>query len=160
MIHIASHPEINKRPVEAAVLRRQSRPIVASLPISVSGVGAQGDPCTATILWFIMHSPSAFLSCLIHSLELRGSNQQKPSSETGRNLARNGLEFCRRSISHTAVQSCDMRPTALLPLRLKAWYGFLSPLRIYRPRPGFNLSALGPVVSTITIRPPRTTIKI
>jgi hypothetical protein len=28
--------------------------------------------------------------------------------------------------------------TALLPLRRKLCYGFLSPLKIYRPRPGLN----------------------
>jgi hypothetical protein len=46
-----------------------------------------------------------------------------------------------------------MGPTALLPLRRKWCYGFLSPLKIHRPRPGLNPRTLGPVAST---RPPRT----
>jgi hypothetical protein len=33
MIHIANHPGMNKRPVEAVVVRRQSHPIIAKLPI-------------------------------------------------------------------------------------------------------------------------------
>jgi hypothetical protein len=34
MVHIANRPEMNNRPVEAAVLRRQSHPIIANLPIA------------------------------------------------------------------------------------------------------------------------------
>jgi hypothetical protein len=33
MVHIGNHPGINNRPVEA-VLRRQSHPIIANLPIA------------------------------------------------------------------------------------------------------------------------------
>jgi hypothetical protein len=33
MFHIANHSEMTNRPVETAVLRRQSRPIIAKLPI-------------------------------------------------------------------------------------------------------------------------------
>jgi hypothetical protein len=33
----------------------------------------------------------------------------------------------------------------------------LSPLKIHLPRPGLNQLILGPVASTITTRPPRTT---
>jgi hypothetical protein len=33
MVHIANRPGMEKRPVEAAVLRRHSRPIIANLPI-------------------------------------------------------------------------------------------------------------------------------
>jgi hypothetical protein len=45
-----------------------------------------------------------------------------------------------------------MGSPALLLLRRKSWYGFLSPLKIYRPLPGFNLQTLGPMASTITIQ--------
>jgi hypothetical protein len=45
----------------------------------------------------------------------------------------------------------DMRHPVLLPLRKKASFGF------YRPWPGFNPLTLGPVASTLIIRPPRTT---
>jgi hypothetical protein len=48
-----------------------------------------------------------------------------------------------------------MGPTSLLPLRRKSCYGFLSPLKIHRPRPGLNPRTLAPVVSTLTTRPPR-----
>jgi hypothetical protein len=42
-------------------------------------------------------------------------------------------------------------------LRSKSCYGFLSPLKMRRPRPGLNPQILGVLVSTITTRPPRMT---
>jgi hypothetical protein len=33
MVYIANHPETNKTPIEAAVQRRQSHPIIANVPI-------------------------------------------------------------------------------------------------------------------------------
>jgi hypothetical protein len=48
-------------------------------------------------------------------------------------------------------------PTVLLPLRRKWKSGFLSPLKIHRPRSGSNPRTLGPVASTLTTSPPRTT---
>jgi hypothetical protein len=36
MVHIANHTGMNNRPIEAAVLRRQSHPIIANLPINQS----------------------------------------------------------------------------------------------------------------------------
>jgi hypothetical protein len=50
-----------------------------------------------------------------------------------------------------------MGPTALLPLRRTWCYGFLSPLEIHRPRSGSNPRTLGPVASTLTTSPPRST---
>jgi hypothetical protein len=50
-----------------------------------------------------------------------------------------------------------MGPTALLPLRRKLCYRFLSPLKIHRPRPGLNPQTLGPVASTLTTSPPTAT---
>jgi hypothetical protein len=44
-----------------------------------------------------------------------------------------------------------MEPTALLPLRRKLCYGFLSPLKIHWPRPGLNPQTLGPVASTCSV---------
>jgi hypothetical protein len=41
--------------------------------------------------------------------------------------------------------------TALFPLRRKSWYGFLSPLKIHRSRPGLNPRTLGPVASTLPL---------
>jgi hypothetical protein len=37
MLNIANHPEMNSRPVEAAVLRRQSHPIITNLPLCCCG---------------------------------------------------------------------------------------------------------------------------
>jgi hypothetical protein len=53
-----------------------------------------------------------------------------------------------------------MGPTALLPLRRKWCSGFLSPLKIQRPRSGLNPRTLGPVASTLTTSPPRSTYTI
>jgi hypothetical protein len=50
-----------------------------------------------------------------------------------------------------------MGPTALLPLRRKWSSGFLSPLKIHRPRSGSNPRTLGPVASTLTTSPARAT---
>jgi hypothetical protein len=44
-------------------------------------------------------------------------------------------------------QSCDMGPTALLPVRRKAYGGFL--------RPGFNPRTGVPEASMLTTRPPK-----
>jgi hypothetical protein len=49
-----------------------------------------------------------------------------------------------------------MGPTALLPLRKKSCYGFLSSSKIRRSRPGLNTLTLGPMASAIATRPPRT----
>jgi hypothetical protein len=73
-------------------------------------------------------------------------------------------EFCLRNISIHArkvlLHAVNLRHgtdgTALLPLRRKLCYGFLSPLKIHRPRPGSNPLTLGPVASTLTTSPPRT----
>jgi hypothetical protein len=56
-----------------------------------------------------------------------------------------------------AVKSYDMEPKPLLNLRRKSCYGFLSPLKIHRPRPGLNQRAFDPIASTIITRPPRAT---
>jgi hypothetical protein len=42
-------------------------------------------------------------------------------------------------------------------LRRKQCSGFLSPLKIHRPRSGSNPRTLGPVASTLTTSPPRST---
>jgi hypothetical protein len=43
-------------------------------------------------------------------------------------------------------------------LRRKSCCGFLSPLKIHRPRPSLNPRTLGPMTSTIIIKPPRATL--
>jgi hypothetical protein len=83
--------------------------------------------------------------------------QQTPSSEAGRNWARNDrcIFPISQYLSHYrvilhAIKSYDMGPTALFPLRRKSCDGFLSPLKIHRSRPGLNPRTLGPMASTIT----------
>jgi hypothetical protein len=46
-----------------------------------------------------------------------------------------------------------MGPTALHILRIKVCCGFISPLKIHRPRLGLNPQTLGPMESTLTTRP-------
>jgi hypothetical protein len=50
-----------------------------------------------------------------------------------------------------------MWPTALLSLRRKSCYGFLSPFKVHHPRHGLNPRTLGRMASTVSTRPPRTT---
>jgi hypothetical protein len=50
-----------------------------------------------------------------------------------------------------------MGPQALLPLRRKACYGFLSPLKIHHPRPDLNRRTFDPMASRLTIRSTRAT---
>jgi hypothetical protein len=69
------------------------------------------------------------------------------------------LNSCLRNISiHARKVLLHAVHTALLPLRRKLCYGFLSPLNIHRPRPGLNPRTLGPVASTLTTSPPRATV--
>jgi hypothetical protein len=80
-----------------------------------------------------------FYSILIHLPE-------PSSSEAGETWVRNmAAEFCLRSI-------CFM---LLRFFCFTSCYGFLSPIKIHRPRPGLNPRTLGPVASTLTTRPPR-----
>jgi hypothetical protein len=53
------------------------------------------------------------------------------------------------------AQICDMGPTALLPFRRKACWGFFRPLKIRRLRPGLNPPTWVPETSTLTPRPPK-----
>jgi hypothetical protein len=62
-------------------------------------------------------------------------------------------EFCLRNISIHARKV--LLHAVNLPLRRKLCYGFLSPLKIHRLRPGSNPRTLGPVASTLTTSPPR-----
>jgi hypothetical protein len=122
-------------------------------------------PYTATIFCSILHRLSEFLSFLIHAPHLSGKYQQGHSSEAGTNFARNVRQFRLRSTTvillrdlHHAVKFCNVGPTALLPLRRNSCYGYLSPLKIHRPRPGLNPRTSSPIASTITTRPPRPTL--
>jgi hypothetical protein len=124
----------------------------------------QGVPCTATIFWSIVRSTPKFHSFLIHPSRLSGSNHQrhlvanqvKIWLEIDVNFA-DGVSLSYSTGFLTRHKPCDMRPTALLPLRKESCYGLLSPLKIHRPRPGLNPQILGPMASPITTRWPRPT---
>jgi hypothetical protein len=51
-------------------------------------------------------------------------------------------------------------PTALLPLRRKSCYWFLSPLKMNHFRPGLNQRTLDPMASMITISTPTMTYRL
>jgi hypothetical protein len=53
-----------------------------------------------------------------------------------------------------------MGQTALLPIRGKSCYGFLSPLESHRPRPGLNPRTFGPMASTLASKPPTATTSV
>jgi hypothetical protein len=83
------------------------------------------------------------------------AKQEKLSSEI-MNLALRSI-FLRTSYGFlTCRKIFDMAPTALLSLRRNMCCRFLSPLKIHRPRPGFNPRTLGPMASTPAITLPRT----
>ena len=62
---------------------------------------------------------------------------------------------CTTSTEHLGIfympQIYDMGPTALLPLRRKARWGFFSPWKIRRLRPGLNLRTWVPKASTLPL---------
>jgi hypothetical protein len=80
--------------------------------------------------------------------------------ESSGSLVRNGRWILLKRITglFMLVRFYDMGPTALLPLRRKWCSGFLSPLKIHRPRSGSNPRTLGPVASTLITSPPRATM--
>jgi hypothetical protein len=76
-----------------------------------------------------------FYSILIRLLE-------PPSSEAEETWVRNmAAEFCLQSISFMLMRLFCM----------PSCYRFLTPLKIHRPRPGFNPRTLGPVASTLPL---------
>jgi hypothetical protein len=134
--------------------------IILFLRLLLRGGIAQGVPSLATIFLSIVRSPSKFSSFLIHPPELSVSDQQKRLVAKQREI--NDRKLCRRSISFifcrlflTCSKIFRHGPTDLLLLRRKACYGFLSPFKIHRNRPGLNPQTLGPPAYTITTIPPR-----
>jgi hypothetical protein len=114
--------------------------------------------------------PFSYLLCvpfwvlIIHDSSTRALLEipaKTPSSEAGTNLTIHFCEFCRKNVCHTSQGSLTCRNI----LRLET-DGFTSlpkevVLRIFintLPSAGFEPANLGPVASTITTRPPRTTI--
>jgi hypothetical protein len=92
---------------------------------------------------------------LIHPPVLSGCTRTKE-------VARNVLEFCRRSISFMlsnvllhAIKTYDMCPPALLPIRRKACCGLFIAIKNPSPWPGLNPRPLGPEASSLTTTPPK-----
>jgi hypothetical protein len=99
-------------------------------------------------------------SRFIHQSSLLWLHQTHPVGKRGKTGREMAAEFC-LSVSLSCLKgslisrkSYNMRIAALLPLRRKLCYGFLSPLKIHRSQPGLNPPTLGPIATTITIRPP------
>jgi hypothetical protein len=128
--------------------------------------------CYGVVSYKASHAMRPFLICcafpiwvlifLTHPPELSGSNHQKPSSKAGINLATNGREFCRRSIS--VILRRDLlsrrkisrhRTNGFTSRPKEVVLMILSPLKAHRPRPGLNPGILGPMLSTITTTSPR-----
>jgi hypothetical protein len=91
------------------------------------------------------------LPALSYSIKSGGNGERNDEFCLTKYLFRSSKGFltCRKVLRHG--------PTALLPLRRKACYGVLSPLKIHRHRPGLNSRTSGSVASSLTTRPPRTT---
>jgi hypothetical protein len=64
------------------------------------------------------------------------------------------LFHARKVLLHAANLRHGTSPPKEVVLRI------LSPLKIHRPQPGLNPRILGPVASTLTTRPPRTTLRM
>jgi hypothetical protein len=95
---------------------------------------------------------------------LRKSYQQSHSSKSGETWLRKlliwpskYLRSCFEVFFLHVVKSFNMGPPDLLPLQRKSCCEFVSPLEIHRP--GLNPQTLGPIASTLTTIPPRTTYK-
>jgi hypothetical protein len=73
------------------------------------------------------------------------------------NFALRIISFIFRRVLKHDVKSYDIRPAALIPLRILACITFLSSLKIHRPRPGLNTRTLSLIASTTNTIPPRTT---
>jgi hypothetical protein len=104
-------------------------------------------------------SPSDFWSFLLCPPELSGNYQRTHLVEMHEKLGKKmATEFFLRNISliivvfvNIAVKSDDMGSTTLLPLWRNSCYGFLSPLKIHRPRPGLNPLILAVIVITLPV---------
>jgi hypothetical protein len=130
-------------------------------------------PAHSQTLYWLSHPASRKVGCelnlwkpLVYNTRLQHGISMKRERDTNqdsipRYYACNSVCSHRTTAIHFrdslhALKSYDMGPTALIPLRMKACCGLLSPLQI-RPRPGLNPRTLDPMATTLTITPPRTT---
>jgi hypothetical protein len=122
------------------------------------GVNVQSDLGTATVsdllcvpIWFL----------IIPTLSTRAL-WQLPTDTSSRNAwetwQKKSTEFVLRNISliivvfvNIAVKSDNMGPSTLLPVWRNSCYGFLSALKIHRPRPGLNPRILAVIVITLPV---------
>jgi hypothetical protein len=120
-------------------------------------------PCIATTFWCIVLPTWVPVIPDSSTRALWQIPAQTPSSESGETWREIAMILPTKYLFHT--------PQGFLPCRKisqhgadgftsppnMSCYGFLSPLIIHRLRPGLNSQILGPIASTITIRPPRPT---
>jgi hypothetical protein len=115
--------------------------------------------CTVTL-----YVPIWVTIFLIHPPALSGNYQQKHVSEAGktwREMAENFVDEV-ALIVHVAFFNMTKNLTTwnrllLLSLRRKAPCGFLTSLKIHRPRPGSKPWTLGPMASALTTSPQKVT---
>jgi hypothetical protein len=131
--------------------------------LPLRGDTVQSAPCTAAIFWTnVCPHLSSNNSWFIHQSCLKNYQQRHLVAKQGESYRECPLILSKKYLCHTPQGSLnsvnsDMEPTALLFLRRKSYYGFLSPLKIHRPQLGLNPLTSDPMASTITTRPPRTT---
>jgi hypothetical protein len=115
---------------------------------------AQGNPYTANIsdllcirIWFYNHA------WFIHQSSLAITSRES-NNEAGETWLVDVAYKVSPSYSYGPLIWCKILlrgHTALLHLRRKSCYGFVSPLNIHRPRPGLNQRILGPMPSTLPL---------
>jgi hypothetical protein len=144
--------------VSANRVKTTAEPTPETSCMSMSGVSAQGDPCTTTIsdllcipIWFQI-IPDSSTRALRQSLPAETS-----SSKAGEICWDTPVEFCLwvsllySQGSLTFRKSYNMGLMALLPLWRKSCYRLSLSLKIYRTQPGLNLRILAPVPSMLPL---------
>jgi hypothetical protein len=114
----------------------------------------QGVPRTATIFDLLCVPIWVLIIPYPSERALWQITAQAPSSEAGRYLERNGREFCLQVFLFITYRG--MRPTAYIPFEGNRATDFIA-LKNPSSSAGLKTRTLGPVASTITIRPPRMT---
>jgi hypothetical protein len=136
--------------------------ITVIVTVTVTGWYRTRLPKHCDHFWSILSSPSDLWSFLILPPELSSNHQKRHVAAEEEKLGQKWpwilpmkYLFHTRRVLYHVVKPYDMGPTSLLPIRMKACYGFLSPLKIHPPWPCLNSWTLGIIASMLTTRPPR-----
>jgi hypothetical protein len=102
-------------------------------------------------------------SWVIHQISIHYI--QSPSSEAGEAWREMGVNSAYEVFLFVLIRLLNMTQNLStwdrrLTSRRKSCCGFLSPLKIFRPRLGLNPRTLGPVADTVTTKPPRATSEL